>query len=192
MASNNRSASLYLIFTLSLIAMSLVSCKRILMVPFLNTSHTIILHSVASRLASRGHSVTVLWASEFIQSSIIRHPNYTLIEFSMRMKPEEFEESVRAINDNFAKPLNVSLPSDSKMELLTRLKNYFEIGRSMNRLGQSVSKVANTVCKVVLSDEILISTLRNKQFDIALVDDFFLARCLLLIPNSLGVLESCV
>ena len=161
-----------------------VSSKRILMVPFLNTSHTIILHAVASRLAARGHSVTVLWAREFTQAAITRHPNFTLLEFSTRMKSEELAGSFRMMQDNVANPPNVSIPLETGW--LTKLNNYIKIGSSLMKLGESVSLLGNAICKTVLSDNHLMKRLREQQFDIALVDDFYLTRCLFLIPHSLG------
>ena len=98
------------------------------MVPFVNTSHTIILHAVASRLAARGHSVSVLWTREFTQAAITSHQNYTLIEFSTRMKSDELAESYRAVHENFANPLNVSIPFGTETGWLTRFKSYIEIG----------------------------------------------------------------
>ena len=175
-----------LLCVLSLIHLSIVSSKRILMVPFLNTSHTIILHAVASRLAARGHSVTVLWSREFTQGAITGHSNFTLLEFSTRMKPDELSESYRAVHEKFTNPSNVSIPFGTETGWLTRFKSYIEIGRSMNRFGESVSILANAVCKAIISNGHLMSKLREQQFDIALVDDFFLNRCLFLIPHSLG------
>ena len=191
MASLTRIFCASLLCLWSLIHLSFVSSKQILMVPFINTSHTIILHAVASRLAARGHSVSVLWTREFTQGAITGHPNFTLIEFSTRMKPDELAESCRAIHENFANPSNFSIPLGTEAGWLTRFKSYIEIGRSMNRLGESVSKVANAMCKAVLSDDRLMSRLQKQQFDIALVDDYFLTRCLFLIPHSLGTRTVC-
>ena len=84
-----------------------VSSKRILMFPFINTSHAIILHAVASRLAVRGHSVTVLWATEFSHKAITQYPNYTLIEFSTGITADKLMENIRTIQDNFDNPNNV-------------------------------------------------------------------------------------
>ena len=78
----------FLFCIVSFFEMSNVSSKRILMLPFLNSSHAIILHAVASRLALRGHLVTVLWATEFSHKDITRYPKYTLIEFSMGITAE--------------------------------------------------------------------------------------------------------
>lgn len=169
-----------------LINLHTFTCKRILILPFLNTSHTIILNAVASPLAARGHSVSFMWANEFTQRAISRHPNYTLLEFSTNMKPEELEEAVRAIHENFASPQKVSNPFRPETGWLSKLRNYFEMGRAGSRLGESVSKIANAVCKAVLSDKALMARLRDSRFDIALVDDFFLTRCLFLIPHLLG------
>ena len=182
---NSLSIYVFLLCTFLMLDLScFVSSKRILIMPFLNTSHTIILHAVASRLAARGHSVTVLWTREFTQAAITRHPNFTLIEFSTRMKSEELAESFRMIQDNVANPPNVSIPVETG--LITKLSNYIEIGRSLMKLGESVSLIGNAICKTVLSDDHLMKRLREQQFDIALVDDFYLTRCLFLIPHSLG------
>ena len=173
----------------SLIHLSIVGGKRILMVPFVNTSHTTMLHAVASRLAARGHSVSILWTREFTQVSITSHPNYTLLEFSTRMKPDELAECYRELHENYANPPNTSIPVEAETGWLAKFENFIKIGKSMNRLGQSVSRVANAVCKAVLSDDHLMRSLRDQQFDIALVDDYFLTRCLFLIPHSLGILK---
>lgn len=176
----------FLVCTLSLTNLCVVSCKRILIVPYINSSHTIIIHAVASRLAARGHSVTVLWANEFTQGSITRHPNYTLFEFSIGMEFEELQEATRAVHEYYINPDNVSFPFATEMGLFTRIKNYLIIGRSMSKLGAGVSTIANLLCKAVLSDDHLMAKLREQHFDITLVDDFFVARCLYLIPRSLG------
>ena len=154
------------------------------MVPFLNTSHTIILHGVASRLAARGHSVSILWASEFTQAAITRHLNYTLIEFSTRMESGELAKNYRMMHDKVANPPNASLRVEPGW--LTRLSDYIEIGLSLLNLGECSSLLGNAICKTVLSDANLMKKLREQQFDIALLDDFYLTRCLYLIPHSLG------
>ena len=175
-----------LLCSLSLFQLSIVSSKRILMVPFLNMSHTMMLHAVASRLAARGHSVSVLWTREFTQTAITGQHNYTLLEFTTRMKPDELAECYRALHDNYANPSNDSIPIGEELGWHTIFKKYIEIGRSLNRLGESVSRVANAVCKAVLLNDNLMRRLRARQFDIALVDDYFLTRCLFFIPYSLG------
>lgn len=178
-----------LLCTLWLNGLSSVSSKRILIVPFLNTSHTIILNAVASRLAARGHSVSVLWSSEFTQKAINQHPNYTLFKFSTNMNSEKLAETVRDLNEQFASPEkanDVATPYITEAGLFTRIQSYFEMGREMSRAGETITKIANAVCRAVLSDELLLARLREQQFDIALVDDWYLARCLFLIPRALG------
>ena len=76
-------------------------CKRLLVLPFLNTSHTLKIHAVASRLSARGLSVTVLWAREFHQEAISRHTNYSLLEFPLSLPPDELAECWRATQENF-------------------------------------------------------------------------------------------
>ena len=174
-----------LLWIISFFEMQNVSSKRILMLPFLNSSHAIILHAVASRLAVRGHSVTVLWTTEFSHRVITRYPNYTLIEFSTGITPDKLTENIRTVQENFANPNNVSMPTES-MGWLKRLNNYIELFRSMSRFGESISTLANAVCRVILSDNNLLDRLKAQQFDIALVDDNFLARCIYLIPHTLG------
>lgn len=172
----------------SLLLINLVTCKRILMVPFMNTSHTKILHVVASRLAARGHSVTVLWDSESSNRDIIRNPNYTLIEFSTRKKLGKPMESFESVLTDFANEQNNFTMPSAEMGWLTSFKNYMNIARSNTWLSKRVSSVANTMCKAVLSDAQLMDRLREQRFDIALVDDINFGGCLFLIPHSLGII----
>jgi hypothetical protein len=158
----------------SVFEMSNVSSKRILMLPFMNSSHTIILHAVASRLALRGHLVTVLWATEFPHRDITRYPNYTLIEFSTGITAAKMMENSRTIQDNFANPNNVSMPTDLMGWL--RLNNYIEVFRSMSRYGESISTLANALCRAILYDNHLLAKLKAQKFDLALVDDSYLSR----------------
>ena len=72
------------------------------------------------------------------------------------------------------------------MGWLTRLNNYIEIFRSMSRFGESISTLANAVCRAILYDNHLLARLRAQQFNLALVDDNLLSRCIYLIPHSLG------
>ena len=182
-----RYVSLLCIAWLIIINLSSFSSKRILMLPFTNSSHSMILHSVTSSLAARGHSVTVLWATEFSQKSITRYPNYTLLEFSMGITSDKLVKNLQVVQDNFAYPLNFSFLPIS-MGWLTKIKSYFEIASSMSRLGESISIISNWMCKALLSDYHLMAKLKEQHFDMALVDDNLFARCLYLIPYSLGAL----
>ena len=97
-----------------------------------------------SRLAVRGHLVTVLWATEFSHRDITRYPNYTLIEFSTGIMADNLMENIRTYQENFDNPNNVSIQTDS-MGWLTRLNNYIEIFRSISRFGESRSN-SQTLC----------------------------------------------
>ena len=163
------------------------SCKRLLVLPFLNTSHTLIMHAVASRLSARGHSITVLWAHEFHQEAITRHTNYSLLEFPLSLQPDEIAECWRATQENFLSQQQL-LSSQTHSGWLAKAANAIENGRVMIGRAGLISKMSNALCHQVLSDEQLMNKLRERWFDMALVDDFFFARCLFLIPHALGVL----
>ena len=161
------------------------SCKRLLVLPFLNTSHTLIMHAVASRLSARGHSVTFLWAREFHQEAITRHTNYSLLEFPLGLPPDELAECWRGTQENFLSQQQVDTAL-AHTGWFARAMSGLESGRATIRRAGLWSKIANALCRAVLADERLMKRLRDSVFDIALVDDFFATRCLFLIPHALS------
>ena len=176
-----------LLYALLLLNQPSINCKRILLVPFLNTSHAIIMHAVATRLVARSHSIAILWAREFQQDAITEHANYTLIDFSIRIKSEELDETYRTLQDAFANQQNESLSAVGWLESMPTVGNIFKMVRRKHRFNAVMSGVANAMCNSVLSDERLMTSLRD-QFDMAFVDDCYLSHCLYLIPHSLGIL----
>lgn len=159
--------------------------KRILVVPFANVSHTLIIEVVARRLAERGHEVSVLWATDFQMPAITRSTYFKLIEFSLKTSREEFESIQQAVQQEFLTEARRSMEAD-KGVIETVLKAY-EQTRSMIARTSLVAGASNRMCELVLSDGRLMSTLRERKFDIALVDDFFFSRCLYVIPQALGI-----
>ena len=57
--------------------------SQVLVIPFLNASHTLMLAAVADALASRGHSVSVLWPSTCKCASITSNPSFHLFEYNL-------------------------------------------------------------------------------------------------------------
>ena len=57
--------------------------SKVLVLPFLNASHTLMLAAVADALASRDHSVTVLWPPNCKCSSITGNPSFHLFEYNL-------------------------------------------------------------------------------------------------------------
>ena len=105
-----------------------------------------------------------LWATEFSNRAITRYPNYTLIEFSTGITEDNLMENIRTLQENFDNPNNVSMPTDS-MGWLTSLTNYIEIFLSMSRFGESVSTLANAVCRAILYDNHLSSAAAVGQIE---------------------------
>lgn len=56
---------------------------RVLVLPMLNSSHTLMLSAVASELAHRAHHVAVLWPRESTCAAVTRNPALQKIEFSI-------------------------------------------------------------------------------------------------------------
>ena len=189
--SSNRLFNYLLVGVVVLDVISSASGKRILVVPFLNTSHTLVMHTLTSRLLSRGHSISVLWAREFPQEAITRttrfsqHTNYSLLEFPLGLSPDELAECWRAAQENFLSQQQVDTAL-AHTGWFARAMSGFESGRATIRRAGLWSKIVNALCRAVLADERLMKRLRDSAFDIALVDDFFAARCFFLIPHALG------
>lgn len=59
---------------------------RVLVLPMLNSSHTIMLSAVASELARRAHHVVVLWPRESKSAAVTNDPALKRIEFSIGNK----------------------------------------------------------------------------------------------------------
>ena len=126
---------LLVVILVLVIAISRASCKHILMVPFMNTSHTLVMHSMASRLSARGHSISVLWAREFPQEVITRtsrfsqDTNYSLFEFPLGLPPDELADCWRAAQEEFLSQQEVDT-SQVRTGFFARAINGLELGRS--------------------------------------------------------------
>ena len=175
-----------LVYALLLIDPTIVSSKRILMVTSQFTSHVMIMQEITSRLAERGHSVTLLWAGDFQALPLTRLINYTLLNVPMRMKPEEFMEISLGFVDAFAYQLRVSpLTNLGRIGWLEKLNNFVQVTRQRLLLEDYAAKITNAECESVLSDDSLMARLRG-QFDMAFVDDLHPGHCLYIIPLKLG------
>ena len=178
--------SFTLIFALShLLPSRPALAKRILVVPFANVSHTLIVEAVMRRLAERGHEVTVLWANEFLMHTITHKPNYELIEFSMNMSREEAQSIQDAVQHEFLNEARRSMDTDRS--LTAWVLNAHEQMRALFGRSSLAADAANKLCQSVLADGRLMKTLNEHKFDIALVDDFFYSRCIYLFPHVLSM-----
>ena len=175
-----------LVYALLLIDPTIVSSKRILMVTSQFTSHVMIMQEVTSRLAERGHSVTLLWVGDFQTLPLTRLINYTLLNVPMRMKREELMEISLGFADAFADQLKISpLTNLGRIVWLEKLNNFFQVTRKRILLDDYAAKIINAECDSVLSDDSLMAILRG-QFDMAFVDDIYPGHCLYIIPLKLG------
>jgi hypothetical protein len=174
------------IYALLLIHPTMVSSKRILMVTSQFVSHLMVMQEITSRLAERGHSITLLWAGDFQTFPLTRLINYTLLNIPMKMKQEEFMEISLGLLDAYAHQLKVApLTNLGRIEWLEKLNNFVQVNRQRLLLEDYGEKITNVICDSVLSNDSLIARLRG-QFDMAFVDDLHFSRCLYIIPGKLG------
>ena len=176
---------LYL-FVLNIIENSsrFICAKRILVVPYTNVSHTFVIEAVMRRLAERGHELTVLWANDFPLDLITKNPHYKLIEFSLNMR-SEFEWVQKLVERDFFDEARWS--AEPEKSLLARMLRAYSQMKEVFVMVSSQIDFANKYCQMVLSDSRIMSTLREHRFDLAIVDDFPVARCTYLIPHVLGI-----
>ena len=161
-----------------------ICAKRILVVPYTNVSHTIVIEAVMRRLAERGHELTVLWANDYPLDLITKNPHYKLIEFSLNMR-SDFEWVQEIVQREYLNDARRGDDTDKSL-LAGMLGAYAQMKSGFVRASSEIG-FANKYCQMVLSDSRIMSTLREHRFDLALVDDFFVARCTYLIPHVLGI-----
>ena len=179
------SSLLYLLVLIIIVDSSrFISAKRILVVPYTNVSHTIVIEAVMRRLAERGHEITVLWANDYPLDLITKNPHYKLIAFSLNMR-SEFEWVQEVVQREFLNDARRGADTDTSL-LAGILGAYTQMEAARVRASRAI-EFANKYCQKVLSDSLIMNILRERRFDLALVDDFFVARCTYLIPHVLGI-----
>lgn len=176
----------FICFFFSLISVLDIACaKRILVVPYTNVSHTIVIEAVMRRLAERGHELFVLWANEYRMDLITRNPHYQLIEFSLNVSRSEFDSVRDLVQREFINDARRAAGTETRF-LAGMLTAFKQMNAVFVRAFREIDS-ANKYCRNVLSDELLMRRLREHTFDLAIVDDFFVAHCTYLIPHALSM-----
>ncbi|XP_060547742.1 UDP-glucuronosyltransferase 2A2-like isoform X2 [Pantherophis guttatus] len=154
-----RSTAIKLVIPLLMVQVTLVEnvlCGHVLIWPT-DASHWLNIKIIIQELINRDHHVSILvpTTSLFITSGDIAAANFEV--YSVPFTKEEF---------NFLIMDMIKLWWDNKPSITTFYRFYLELGKLMEK----VNKLNRQMCEAVLSNQELMSKLKNAKYDVLLSD----------------------